>query len=116
MVRGYQLKDGDVFTVCSKNLFSVISRSNMYHIFVPIREYKKIVWYKPCTWFRVLWDIKYIEWKEHGNMDREYLAKLCDARDTLCDFCEANECERCIVTRLIDDAYNEMPDGDGEET
>lgn len=46
-------------------------------------------------------------------MDREYLASLCNARDTLCGFCEADECEKCIVTRLINDAYNEL--GDEEE-
>ena len=46
-------------------------------------------------------------------MDREYLAKLCEARDTLCGFCEVDECEKCIVTHLIDDAYNEMPEDDG---
>lgn len=50
-------------------------------------------------------------------MDREYLAKLCDARDTLCGFCEADECEKCIVAHLIDDAYNELPeDEDGSYT
>ena len=46
-------------------------------------------------------------------MDREYLSKLCNARDTLCGFCEADECEKCIVTYLINDAYNEL--GDEEE-
>lgn len=46
-------------------------------------------------------------------MDKEYLAKLCDARDTLCEFCEADECEKCIVAHLIDDAYNEL--GNEEE-
>ena len=30
-------------------------------------------------------------------MDMEYLAKLCNARDTLCGFCEADECEKCIA-------------------
>lgn len=45
-------------------------------------------------------------------MDREYLAKLCEARDTLCGFCEVDECEKCIVTHLINDAYNEMPEDD----
>lgn len=45
-------------------------------------------------------------------IDRDGLSKLCDARDTLCGFCEADECEKCIVTCLIDDAYNEV----GEET
>lgn len=49
-------------------------------------------------------------------MDREYLAKLCNARDTLCGFCEADECENCIVTHLIDDAYNEPGDKeDGDD-
>ncbi len=47
-------------------------------------------------------------------MDKEYLEKLCDARDTLCSFCEANECEKCIVSHLIDDAFNEMPNDDEE--
>lgn len=42
-------------------------------------------------------------------MDKECLAKLCDARQTLCEFCEAGECDWCIVNRLIDDAYNELP-------
>lgn len=49
-------------------------------------------------------------------MDREYLAKLCDARDTICSFCEVNECEKCIVTHLIDDAHNELPDDEGSFT
>lgn len=48
-------------------------------------------------------------------MDMEYLAKLCDARDTLCGFCEANECEKCIVSHLINDAYNELGDDKGED-
>ena len=46
-------------------------------------------------------------------MDREYLSKLCNARDTLCGFCEADEGEKGIVTHLINDAYNEL--GDEEE-
>ncbi len=61
VVRGYQLHNGDVFTVTSKRLFDVLFRSSAHHIFVPIRRYKKVVWYKPSTWFRVLWDIEYIE-------------------------------------------------------
>lgn len=43
-------------------------------------------------------------------MEREELAKLCDARDTLCGYCQADECEKCIVTALIDNAYAELPD------
>ena len=48
-------------------------------------------------------------------MTREQLAILCDARDKLCAFCEVNECENCIVTRLIDDAYNELPEDEEED-
>ena len=48
-------------------------------------------------------------------MDREYLSKLCNARDTLCGFCEADECEKCIVTHLINDAYNELRDEEEDD-
>lgn len=47
-------------------------------------------------------------------MDIEHLAKLCDARDTLCSFCHTNECEACVVTHLIDAAYSDLPDEDGD--
>lgn len=48
-------------------------------------------------------------------MDREYLAQLCDARDTLCNYCEADECSWCIVTKLIDCAFSELPEEDWSE-
>ncbi len=41
-------------------------------------------------------------------MNAEYYTKLCEARDTLCGFCEVGECDKCIVNCLIDDAYNEL--------
>ena len=45
------------------------------------------------------------------TINREELAELCDARDKLCGFCENDEdCEKCPVTRLIDDAYVDCPD------
>lgn len=43
-------------------------------------------------------------------MNREEFTQICQARDVLCNFCEADECDKCIVTRLVDDAtieYNE---------
>lgn len=45
-------------------------------------------------------------------MTKDKLAELCDARDKLCNFCENDECERCIVTNLIDDAYAELDEDD----
>ena len=44
------------------------------------------------------------------KIDKTELAVLCDARDKLCDFCESDGCSGCIVTRLINDAYNECED------
>ena len=33
--------------------------------------------------------------------------ELLDARDKFCAFCENNECEKCQVTMLVNDAYTE---------
>lgn len=44
------------------------------------------------------------------TITHDELATLCKARDTLCDYCETDECEKCIVTNLIDDAYSELED------
>ena len=43
-------------------------------------------------------------------IDRDELARLCNARDILCGFCENTACEKCQVTVLINDAYNETED------
>ena len=43
-------------------------------------------------------------------MGREELAELLDARDKLCGFCESDECEKCQITLLINDAYAECDD------
>lgn len=45
-------------------------------------------------------------------MDREDLARLCDARDTLCAYCGDDNCEDCKVTALIDQAFNEDDEED----
>lgn len=47
-------------------------------------------------------------------MNREEFAKICEARDVLCAFCEVQECEKCIVTQLVDDAANELPEEDAD--
>lgn len=46
------------------------------------------------------------------NISTNELAELLDARDKLCAFCENDNCEKCQVTMLIDDAYNECPETD----
>ena len=48
-------------------------------------------------------------------IDKDYLAKICDARDTLCAFCENTDiCPIFQVTQLVDDAYAEAGDQDDE--
>lgn len=47
-------------------------------------------------------------------MDRDYLAELCDARDTLCGFCTESDCEKCMVQTLINNAHNMMSDEDAD--
>lgn len=46
---------------------------------------------------------------------RNKLIKLCNARNILCDFCEVNECEKCIVQHLIDDAHSECSGDENSE-
>lgn len=44
-------------------------------------------------------------------MTRDDFESMCSGRDAFCDFCQANECEKCekcIITKLLDDAYNEL--------
>ena len=43
-------------------------------------------------------------------MDRDDLAKICDARDTICDYCGGNNCDECVVTDLINRAFEEVED------
>lgn len=40
-------------------------------------------------------------------IDLDELARICDARDVLCKFCECDECEKCRVQVLVDDAFAE---------
>lgn len=42
--------------------------------------------------------------------NQEKLSEICHARDVLCQFCENDECEKCQVTILVNDAYNEYGD------
>lgn len=40
-------------------------------------------------------------------MTKNELAVLLNARDKLCNFCNNDNCEKCQITLLINDAYNE---------
>ncbi len=47
-----------------------------------------------------------IQTPERLISENEYTSLL-DARDKLCRFCQSDECEKCQVTRLADDAHSE---------
>jgi len=43
-------------------------------------------------------------------IDQDLLARLCDAKDCLCSFCVASDCEKCRVSAIMADVFNEMED------
>jgi hypothetical protein len=49
------------------------------------------------------------------KIDSGELAKIYDARDTLCDFCNGTNCEDCVVTNLVNDASCSCEDDDTED-
>ena len=46
-------------------------------------------------------------------MDKNDLAELCDARDKLCRHCTINKCDSCLVTQILNDAFNECENSEG---
>lgn len=57
-VRAYKLQNRDVFSISENKAFEVMSINNMNCKFIPLKRYKRIIWYKPSTWFRWLWQIE----------------------------------------------------------
>lgn len=57
-VRAYKLASGDVFSISENQAFEVMSRNSYGYMFIPIKRYRRVVWYKPSTWFRWLWQIE----------------------------------------------------------
>lgn len=58
-VRLYGPHNGDIFSILEKHAFAVMSKNGTDSMFIPIKRYKKIIWYKPSTWFRWFWQIEY---------------------------------------------------------
>lgn len=50
-----------------------------------------------------------------SNMTKEYYTKLDTAAKTLCKYCENEECEKCQVSVLMNDAYAEFCETNGKE-
>ena len=42
-----------------------------------------------------------------AKISEDQYQAIIKAQNTLCNYCEADECEKCIVTRLVDDATSE---------
>ena len=68
-LRSYELRSGDIFTIEDRHVLEALCHNNSYHIFLPLRRYRKVIWYRPWTWFRRFWDVQYIEFKEGGEGD-----------------------------------------------
>lgn len=66
-LRAYKLRSGDIFTIADDRILEALCQSNSHHIFFPLRRYRKVIWYRPWTWFRRFWDIQYIEFR--GEVD-----------------------------------------------
>lgn len=49
------------------------------------------------------------------QIDSIELAKIYDARDTLCDFCNGSDCDTCVITNLVNEASCSCEDNDTEE-
>ena len=75
LVRAYAIRNGDVFTIEDKRIIEVLSQSNSHHIFLPLRRYKKVTWYRPWTWFRWFWKVQYIEYGEEAESNAGDLAE-----------------------------------------
>ena len=43
-------------------------------------------------------------------MDKNKYAEIINAKNILCEYCESDECDNCIVQILADDAANEAID------
>lgn len=48
-------------------------------------------------------------------MDRDYLARICDARDVLCSYCDSGDCCMCTVQHLVVNAFSELNDVEVED-
>ena len=48
-------------------------------------------------------------------VDRDYLARICDARDVLCGYCSRGDCLMCTVHHLVADAFSEINDVEVDE-
>ena len=74
-LRAYELRSGDIFTIEDRHVLEALCHSNSRHIFLPLRRYRKVIWYRPRTWFRRFWDIQYIEFREEADGNAGDLAE-----------------------------------------
>ena len=72
-IRAHRLSNGDIFTIDAKYFMDVFTKSNQYHVFMPRRVFKKVIWYKPKTWFRKYIEIEYIDYEKHDEHDSQKL-------------------------------------------
>lgn len=48
-------------------------------------------------------------------MSRKELDSLCEARNTICAYCTAEGCEKCIVNQLVHEAFVAVSENEAED-
>ena len=57
-MRLYELNHGDILCVSSKVMAEMAEMNDGQNLFVPLRRFRHVVWYKPSTW-RWRWKVAY---------------------------------------------------------
>lgn len=64
-IRSYALNNGDEFTISiDRNLTEVLAMmrlSTKNCMFYPLKIFKRVIWYKPRTWFKKYMTVRYVE-------------------------------------------------------
>lgn len=117
------LEESDILLVCGDRISLGMQGEILHAIFIKARilTFSYPIYKKVCEYVRKEnGDAELIEVDENHSFmagkevpvpentisESEYTGLL-DARDRLCHFCQSEECGKCQVTRLADDAHSE---------
>lgn len=118
------LEESDILMVCGDRISMGMKGEILHAISIKIRilTFSKPMYKKVCEYVKKEnGDMEMVDLDENhpfmaGEGQIQILEKpiseneytdLLDARDRLCNFCQSQECEKCQVTKLADDAHFE---------
>lgn len=71
--RGYELRNGDEFTVSLssdlKEIMHMMQITDSTHKFMPIKIFRRVIWYKPRTWFRKYITVRFVEFESKTTVN-----------------------------------------------